>query len=39
MLGEVLTWLGVAVATLITFGLYRSVEDANRAEQDETEEG
>lgn len=35
MLGEVLTWLGVAVATLITFALYRSVEHANRTDADE----
>jgi hypothetical protein len=39
MVGEVLTWLGVAAATLLTFGLYRSVERANRADADETDDG
>ena len=31
MIGEILTWAGVAIAALATFALYRSAEKANLA--------
>jgi hypothetical protein len=37
VIGEVLTWFGVATAVLVTFGLYRSAELANSQEPDEDE--
>jgi hypothetical protein len=29
LVGEILTWVGVIITTLVTFGLYRSAERAN----------
>jgi hypothetical protein len=37
VIGEVLTWFGVAAAALVTFGLYRSAERANSGEAEEDE--
>ena len=31
MIGEILTWVGVAIAALATFALYRSTERAHLA--------
>jgi len=38
VIGEVLTWFGVAAAVLVTFGLYRSAERANSQEPEEDEQ-
>jgi hypothetical protein len=37
VIGEVLTWFGVAAAALVTFGLYRSAAHANSGEAEEDE--
>jgi cytochrome oxidase assembly protein ShyY1 len=37
VIGEVLTWFGVAAAVMVTLGLYRSAERANSGEADEDE--
>jgi hypothetical protein len=38
VIGEVLTWVGVAVAALAAFGLYRSAERANARDAEDRDE-